>query len=582
MINNRNIKTYAAPCAFVVASAIVVTANVSALAEQGFRSDGVAFSGTLNRGDDNSSSAVGIGFTTNLFGSQFDSLYVNNNGNVSFGAASGQYTPSSIASLTNKILAPFWADVDTTSANGGAVRWGQTTVNGRQAFVANWEAVGYFNQGTNKVNTFQLVLINRSDRRAGDFDIEFNYRSIKWETGDASGGTNGLGGQSARAGYTAGTGQPGTYYEVPGSGVNGAFLDGSSTALAGTSNTGIPGRYLFQVSNGQVQLISFTPATVLSAANQQNEIRSSSTSTTRAEVRALTNVISQRIRALRGGTGQSSIFSASNVSSLDGKSGTLASSGHSGGDELANIGVWADGSYVKLGNTTSGNNFTGNSINMVLGADYSVLDNLVVGLVVGFTNSVLKLQAVDGRKISNGVSVSLYAGYLITDWLSASAHITGVQVRNGLNQPDAFTGDDVAANFHSKRLISSFELTAYQPVGPFDLSSTVGYTRSSEHFTSYTSSDNALVNPEAVVIGQVRFGGEAALNLFDDFQVFTNATWEWDHVHPSGSDPNGAIIGGGIRYKVKDNITVGIQSDGQILRSHDQQYTFGANARVVF
>ena len=41
---------------------------------------------------------------------------------------------------------------------------------------------------------------------------------IRWETGDASGGTNGLGGSPARVGFSNGRGQPGTFFELTGSG----------------------------------------------------------------------------------------------------------------------------------------------------------------------------------------------------------------------------------------------------------------------------------------------------------------------------------------------------------------------------
>ena len=69
----------------------------------------------------------------------------------------------------------------------------------------------------------QIVLTDRTDTGAGNFDIYFNYTRITWETGSASGGSNGFGGVSAAVGYNAGTGnQPGTFFELPGSRVPGS------------------------------------------------------------------------------------------------------------------------------------------------------------------------------------------------------------------------------------------------------------------------------------------------------------------------------------------------------------------------
>jgi len=59
-------------------------------------------------------------------------------------------------------------------------------------FGVTWPGVGCYNQNATHRNFFQVVLVDRSDVAAGDFDIEFNYDQIQWETGDFSGGSNGL------------------------------------------------------------------------------------------------------------------------------------------------------------------------------------------------------------------------------------------------------------------------------------------------------------------------------------------------------------------------------------------------------
>jgi hypothetical protein len=124
----------------------------------------------------------------------------------------------------------------------------------------NWIDVLYFNEtaATGTANSFQLVMIDRSDTGAGNFDFEFNFDTIHWETGDASGGVNGLGGNSAWSGYGDGATLDGDgnlitpaahSFALTGSGVNGAFLNGGANALITHSlNSGDPavlGRYLF-------------------------------------------------------------------------------------------------------------------------------------------------------------------------------------------------------------------------------------------------------------------------------------------------------------------------------------------------
>jgi VCBS repeat-containing protein len=108
-----------------------------------------------------------------------------------------------------------------------------------------WDDVGYFNSQTNLLNAFQLQLIDRGD---GNFDIVFRYEDINWTTGSASGGSGGLGGTPARAGYTAGDGNPAHYFELAGSGTQNPMLALEDTV----GNTGIAGVHVFEVRAGDV------------------------------------------------------------------------------------------------------------------------------------------------------------------------------------------------------------------------------------------------------------------------------------------------------------------------------------------
>lgn len=208
---------------------------------------------TQPRNDDESTALLNLGLgTLNFFGNNYTSAYVNTNGNITFTEALSTYTPFQLTGGgTIPIIAPFFADVDTRNAASAQVQYGNGTVDGRNAFGVNWNGVGFYNRNANALNVFQMILIDRGDTGAGNFDAEFNYNSIRWETGQASGGnSSGLGGQCAVAGYSSGTG---SFFQLPGSGVCGAFLNGGSNALATNSlNSNVPGRYLFQIRGGQV------------------------------------------------------------------------------------------------------------------------------------------------------------------------------------------------------------------------------------------------------------------------------------------------------------------------------------------
>ena len=66
---------------------------------------------------------------------------------------------------------------------------------------------------------------------------------MKWTTGDASGGINGLGGNAAHVGYDAGDGE--WFENVPGSGT------ASIINITRTSNVGVNGVWAFQLNDAE-------------------------------------------------------------------------------------------------------------------------------------------------------------------------------------------------------------------------------------------------------------------------------------------------------------------------------------------
>jgi hypothetical protein len=210
-------------------------------------------SSSIPANDDGSSGLEPLGFTINFFGKLRSSGYVNNNGNITFDNPLATYTPFGLVKTEREIIAPFFADVDTRA--GALVTYGRDTVNGHQAFGANYINVGYFAKHSDKLNSFQVVLIDRSDTGAGNFDIEFNYGHILWETGDASGGVGGYGGVPATVGWS--NGDPDSSYQLPGSLISGQFLDGGPHALFrqtvnASGKAAVPGRLIYRARDGQI------------------------------------------------------------------------------------------------------------------------------------------------------------------------------------------------------------------------------------------------------------------------------------------------------------------------------------------
>jgi len=216
----------------------------------GFRSH------SLPRNDDGYSGEVPIGFTVNFFGRAYSTLYVNNNGNVTFKGPLETFVPFGLAHTEMPIIAAFFADVDTRHPGSEPVTYGAETIDGHKAFGVNYFRAGYYNVRADRLNTFQLILIDRSDTGPGNFDIEFNYAKIGWDLGDAG---RGRGDVAAVVGFSNGTGQQGALFELAGSMRNGALLDsGAQSLIRGLLNSNVPGRYVFQARSGTVSFLRIT------------------------------------------------------------------------------------------------------------------------------------------------------------------------------------------------------------------------------------------------------------------------------------------------------------------------------------
>ncbi len=309
----------------------------------------------LDRNDDGYTSPIDITSVfpdgLNFFGTVWDHIYVNNNGNITFQNGLYSYTPGVISAGTSPIIAPFWADVDTrggeTIASDGSQTSAAYDLGTYQNYLAlfedntdlineyyaqlvplaalsnvasldiydfstydsfmdsainkgvideatagqynfthyynfltqqyqnsqttgydpegnsqgsnlvwydldeenriitvTWDDVGYFSYHNDKINAFQLQLVNTGN---GNFDMIFRYEDMNWTTGDASQGMNGLGGVIARAGYSAG--DESHYFEVPFSGNQQGMLQLEDYLV---SNAAEPGVWKLSVVGGDV------------------------------------------------------------------------------------------------------------------------------------------------------------------------------------------------------------------------------------------------------------------------------------------------------------------------------------------
>ncbi len=187
---------------------------------------------------------LGTGFGTGLLlgAMRYPSVFLNNNGNLTLRRVLNEFTSARFPRGSGEpMIAPWWGDVD-TRGGGHPSRNHVCFVSEPSRLVATWYRVGYYTMHDDRQNSFQVIITPAGAAGSGDFDAEFRYGLCQWTTGDASGGTGGLGGTPAQAGIDVGDS------------TNAVSLPGSGTAdvlyLCTTSNVGIPGVWRVQVRSG--------------------------------------------------------------------------------------------------------------------------------------------------------------------------------------------------------------------------------------------------------------------------------------------------------------------------------------------
>lgn len=189
------------------------------------------FSSSVSGGVDDGSVAVDVTSVfgaggLDFFGTNYNQIFVNANGTISFGSPLSSFDTTDLAAETTPMLAPFFADVNLS--NGGEIYWDLDPAAGKVTIT--WHDVApYSGSGA---NSFQVQLTSLGN---GDFSIEYVYEDIQW---------TGSGGDVADIGLTDGGSNDEVFSE-----------SGNATSIAGLPNANIQagdpaGTYLVTMVDG--------------------------------------------------------------------------------------------------------------------------------------------------------------------------------------------------------------------------------------------------------------------------------------------------------------------------------------------
>lgn len=179
--------------------------------------------------DDGSIGPINLGFSFNFYGTIYNQVWINNNGNITFGGAFGTFSSTGFPSNT-PMIAGFWADVDTRNTASTTVKYKLSS----GKLIVSWAGVGYYHTKGDKLNWFQIIITDGADASIGlGNNVALNYGDMQWTTGDASGGSNGFGGTAATVGINKGDNI--NFVQVGRFGLNSSAYDGGGGATDGVN-----------------------------------------------------------------------------------------------------------------------------------------------------------------------------------------------------------------------------------------------------------------------------------------------------------------------------------------------------------
>ncbi|XP_030745606.1 nidogen-2 isoform X2 [Sitophilus oryzae] len=212
----------------------------------------------LLKENDVSSDEIRLQVPVVYYGATYDSIFVNSNGFLSFQTEIPHFINIEFP-LDYPIIAPFYTNVDITRA--GIISFYEThdpsllqratenihesflqsaNFQARSIFVVTWKDVGYYNQGFDKLNTYQAVIATNGTETY----VEFLYpeNGIQWIQG--TGDESGLPDARAQVGFLSADGD---MHLLPGSGTE------QVKNLERWSNIGLAGQFIYRVDGKKIQ-----------------------------------------------------------------------------------------------------------------------------------------------------------------------------------------------------------------------------------------------------------------------------------------------------------------------------------------
>ena len=294
-----------------------------------------------------------------------------------------------------------------------------------------------------------------------------------------------------------------------------------------------------------------------------------------------------------------------NVSPPD--SGSLSQTGLNAGDTFGNINVWGNFSWTSLDNDFVNTAFNSTLKNVAIGADTSPMDNMVVGVTLGYENTDVDTLFNAGRQDIDGFTVAGYLGYLIND--NVSFDVTVGLSRTDIKQNrllSAFgtaagpflgvaVGTNIVSSLDADRSFAAANLNGFWQIDNWIVGAHGGYLRANEDHDAFSETGGGVTSPVAARdfdLGQWRLGFDVAYSASSSLEPYfgidyiKESTRENVTVAPGlaqpANDDDDFLISLGLRYFSDQGVSGDLRWEVSASREDIDASTFSAIVRVDF
>jgi hypothetical protein len=284
----------------------------------------------------------------------------------------------------------------------------------------------------------------------------------------------------------------------------------------------------------------------------------SGSATTVAAAQATTGLVMSRVnRITAGDTGNLTVGSTTELLSL----GRGDSAGGAGENRA---GIWVNGAFIRADGDANDAGFESNIITGMIGADYAVNDQLIIGLGFGYENQDTDTDYNNGDTQGDGFSGTAYFSYQFDEIYSLTGTLGYTRLSYDHTRTDPLSNAKITGDNDANRYAGSLSGLASWTEGPLRYGASVGTLYILEKQDAFTESNGVAVESESISVGQVNLGGNAAYRV-GVAEPFVNALVGYDYNDAGGSYDNKFSVSGalGSNFYLTEEFTLNAQAIGQ-------------------